>query len=179
MSLKKKTIDHIIQVEGGYVNDPSDSGGETNWGVTKAVARKYGYEGPMRDMPREIAFNIYEDMYWDSMLLDEIEKYSSLVAAEMADTGVNMGIGRASTFLQIALNALNNQGKDYPDIVEDGDIGRGTLAALNSFYTRRGNDGMLVLEKALNCQQGAFYIDLVRRRQKDEKFLYGWLSNRV
>jgi lysozyme family protein len=97
----------------------------------------------------------------------------------MADTGVNMGIGRASTFLQIALNAFNNQGAYYADIVEDGDIGSGTLKALSAYWDKRGIKGKEVLLEALNCQQGAFYLDLTRRRQKDEKYIYGWFSNRV
>lgn len=179
MSLKEKTINHILDVEGGYVNDPSDSGGETNYGITIAVARKCGYSEPMRDMPKSLAFEIYAKKYWDSMCLDDIADYSEVVASEMADTGVNMGIGRASTFLQIALNAFNNQGAYYADIAEDGDIGPGTLKALNAYWDKRGIKGKEVLLEALNCQQGAFYLDLTRRRQKDEKYIYGWFSNRV
>ena len=41
--LKDDTINHIIEIEGGYVNDPNDSGGETNYGVTEKVARDNGY----------------------------------------------------------------------------------------------------------------------------------------
>lgn len=37
--MKDKIINEIIRVEGGYVNDPRDSGGETNFGITVAVAR--------------------------------------------------------------------------------------------------------------------------------------------
>lgn len=44
-NLKREIIDEIIRVEGGYVNDPADSGGETNFGVTVAVARAHGYTG--------------------------------------------------------------------------------------------------------------------------------------
>ena len=178
MSLKAKTISHILDVEGGYVNDENDSGGETNFGITVAVARKSGYMGEMIDMPQEVAYDIYADRYWNSMMLDDIEKFSALVAAELADTGVNMGISRASTFLQVALNALNYGGKHFADIVEDGDIGLGTLRAMNAYYSKRGPEGMEVLAKALNGQQIAFYIDLTRRRQKDETFLYGWIKNR-
>ena len=57
---KKDIINHVIEIEGGYVDDPSDSGGETNYGITKAVARRYGYAGHMRDLPREVAYQIYE-----------------------------------------------------------------------------------------------------------------------
>ena len=39
--------------------------------------------------------------------------------------------------------------------------------------------GEHVMLRALNCLQGAFYINLSRSRQKDETFLYGWLDNRV
>jgi hypothetical protein len=36
-----------------------------------------------------------------------------------------------------------------------------------------------ILLKALNCLQGDRYIRLTRSREKDERFLYGWLKNRV
>jgi lysozyme family protein len=49
--------------EGGYSNNPNDSGGETMWGVTDRVARANGYAGPMKDMPREVAKNIYFASY--------------------------------------------------------------------------------------------------------------------
>ena len=175
-SLKDGTINHIIEVEGGYVNDPNDSGGETNWGVTVRVARKYGYMGAMIDMPRSVAFDIYSDMYWDAINLDDVEQYSQIIAKELADTGVNMGIGRAAEFLQRSLNALNNQGKLYADLVVDRDLGPSTLYALGAFMKHREE---VVLYRALNCLQGAFYIELSERRQKDERFVYGWLLNRV
>jgi len=179
MSLKEKIINAIIEVEGGYVDDSSDSGGETNYGITVNVARKYGYIEPMRDLSKTLAFEIYANRYWDSMSLDHVSRLSHIIAEELADTGVNMGVGRASTFLQVALNAFNNQGLHYADIVEDGDIGPGTLAALKSFMDKRGAKGEGVLHQALNAQQGAFYLDLTRRRQKDERFVYGWFLNRI
>ncbi len=45
----------VFAVEGGYSNNPADPGGETNHGVTVAVARSHGYDGPMREMPKETA----------------------------------------------------------------------------------------------------------------------------
>ncbi len=38
---------------------------------------------------------------------------------------------------------------------------------------------LAALAVALNCDQGVYYKNLSRRRQKDEKFVYGWLKNRV
>ena len=62
--MKEKIINEIIRVEGGYVNDPRDSGGETNFGITVAVARANGYNGRMDCMPRDVAFDIYSAKYW-------------------------------------------------------------------------------------------------------------------
>ena len=52
MNLKHKIINQIIEREGGYVDDISDSGGETKYGITEEVARRYGYDGKMIDLPR-------------------------------------------------------------------------------------------------------------------------------
>ena len=178
-SLKNETIDHIIDIEGGYVNDPRDSGGETNFGITKKVAVSYGYTGEMKLLPKSMAFKIYADKYWDELNLDKIELLSSSVAKELADTGVNMGVGRAAEFLQRSLNALNNQGTLFDDLVLDRNIGPASINALALFISKRGDMGELVLYRALNALQGAFCIELAERRQKDERFVYGWLLNRV
>jgi len=114
-ALKHKLIEGILTREGGYVNDSSDSGGETNWGITIAVARQYKYIGEMIDLPKEKAFNIYSDMYWDVVKADKMLSLSERVTEEVVDTGVNMGPPRAVRFLQRCLNVLNLQGKHYAD----------------------------------------------------------------
>lgn len=178
-SFKNEFINQILAVEGGYVNDPADSGGETNFGITERVARKYGYLEPMKNMPVFVARQIYEALYWDALNLSEIEKLSRRIALELGDTGVNQGVGRAAEFLQRSLNVLNNQQKGYNDIKVDGDLGPNTLNALQKFIAWRGKDGEKVLFNMLNCLQGAFYVNLAERREKDEKFVYGWFKHRV
>lgn len=177
--IKKLIIEEIIDREGGYINDPSDSGGETNFGITVEVARAHGYTGPMKFLPRQTAFNIYAETYWDSLQLDYIEQKSPILAAELADTAVNMGIARAGEFLQRCLNALNDCQKYYPDLKVDGKVGMKTISNFYSYLTARGVKAESVMLKALNCLQGAFYIELCEKREKDEKFLVGWLENRV
>ena len=177
--LKIDTISHIIKVEGGYVNDPNDSGGETNWGITVRVACEYGYMGAMINMPRSVAFDIYSSMYWDALSLDDIEARSHKIAKELADTGVNMGVGRASEFLQRSLNVLNNKGEIFEDIKVDRDIGPATIRSLDAYLSFRSHDGEVVLHRALNNLQGAFCIELAERREKDERFIFGWLLSRV
>jgi hypothetical protein len=48
-------IDEVISREGGYVDHPADRGGPTMFGITEAVARANGYDGPMRNLPRATA----------------------------------------------------------------------------------------------------------------------------
>ena len=88
---------------------------------------------PMRQLPREEAAAIYQRLYWLRPRFDEVAKRAAALAAELFDTGVNMGPAVAATFLQRALTALNRNGKDYPDLVPDGRVGAGTLAALDAF----------------------------------------------
>ncbi len=178
-AFKVKTINHIIQVEGGYINDPTDSGGETNFGITKKTARSYGYIGPMVDLPEWQAFKIYEKLFWDKLRLSDIEELSEEVALELADTGVNQGVGRAAQFLQESLNVLNKGGTLYPDIKVDNSIGSKTIFSLSQYLIKRGVRGELVLFRMLNCLQGAFYVELAKRREKDEKYIFGWYLNRV
>ncbi|WP_299381648.1 glycosyl hydrolase 108 family protein [uncultured Kiloniella sp.] len=177
--LKTKTINNIIDREGeAYTNDPDDSGRKTKWGITEAVARHYGYKGPMWKMPRAKAFEIYESLVWTHLKLDQISIIHFPLAEEVADTATNMGGSAAAKFLQASLNALNNRQKLYPDIKVDGGIGNQTLNALKAFLSHRGNEGGKVITRACNCLQGAKYISLSQSREKDEKYVYGWLLNR-
>ncbi|MBD3610559.1 MAG: hypothetical protein HUJ30_08420 [Gammaproteobacteria bacterium] len=177
--LRDAIINDIINREGGYVNDPADSGGETMYGITEAVARHYGYEGEMEDMPREVAEAIYANLYWNPLHLTSIETMSELITEELADTAVNQGVKRAATFLQRSLNVLNNRGELYIDLIIDGDVGPATLRALGEYLGHRGQEGEQVLHRMLNSLQGAFYVELAERREKDEKFIYGWYRARV
>jgi lysozyme family protein len=173
-------IDGLIEREGGYVDNPADKGGPTCFGITEAVARAHGYAGPMRQLPREEAAAIYRRLYWQRPRLDEVAIRSPRLAAELFDTGVNMGPAVAITFLQRALTALNRGGKDYPDLVPDGRVGAATLGALDSFLRIRGkNSGETVLLRALEALQGERYLRLAERRPANEAFLYGWLANRI
>lgn len=175
----KDVIDHIIDIEGGYVDDPDDSGGETNWGITEPVAREYGYKGQMKNLSREMAFDIYKALYWEDPRYDDVAIVSEKVARKLFDIGVNAGVHRASVSFQRVLNVFNNRGTYYPDLVVDGKIGPKTLDTFSAFFARRGNHGLEVFHESLTCLQGAFYIGLAEAREKDEKFVYGWISNRV
>lgn len=172
-------IDAVIGREGGYSAHPADRGGATRWGITEAVARAHGYRGDMRGFPRDEAVAIYRRAYWLRPNFDRIAALAPAVAAELFDTGVNMGPAVAVSFLQRALNALNRGTLDYPDIVPGARIDDATTTALAAFLARRAPHGETVLMKALEALQGERYLDLAERRPANEAFLYGWLANRL
>ena len=174
-----EVIDALIEREGGYVNHPSDRGGATKYGITEAVARAHGYQGSMRQMPRDEAAAIYKRLYWHRPRFYQVAKRSEAIAAELFDTGANMGPAVAATFLQRTLSALNRDRKDYADLVPDGRIGPATLSALETFIALRGKGAETVLLRALDALQGERYIRLAERRPANEAFLYGWLANRI
>ena len=134
----------------------------------------------MRSLPRIEAAAIYRRLYWLRPRFDQVAKRSARIAAELFDTGANMGPAVAATFLQRALTALNRNGKDYADLTPDGRVGPLTLAALDAFLASRGKrGGETVLLRALEALQGERYLRLAERRPANEAFLYGWLANRI
>jgi lysozyme family protein len=172
-------IEELIDREGGYTDHPADRGGPTMFGITEAVARANGYAGEMRRLPRRQAAAFYRRLYWTRPRFDSVAEAAPRIAAELFDTGVNMGPKVAASFLQRALNALNRGASDYPDIAVDGRIGPATLAALDGFLRRRGPAGETVLLKAIEALQGERYLRLAESRPANEAFLYGWLANRI
>lgn len=172
-------LDQLLEREGGYVNDPADAGGETNYGITEAVARENGYDGDMRDMPEEFAREVYRQEYWLEPGFDKVSEISDAIAEELLDTGVNMGTSIAGKFLQQALNALNHGGATYRDVTIDGIIGPQSLSCLRTYVDIRADTGIKVMLKAMNCLQGARYIEISQTRPANERFVYGWLRERV
>jgi lysozyme family protein len=169
-------IEKILEAEAGYVNHPSDKGGETCWGITVAVARAFGYTGPMQTLPRTLAKKIYLARHWVEPQFDRVGALSMTIAEELADTGVNMGTGTAARFLQEWLTALNLRGKLYPDLVADGRIGSMTLYALKTYLQKRGKEGEGRLLMALRCSQGCRYRAIAVADETQEDFVYGWLG---
>lgn len=172
-------IEDVIEREGGYVDHPADRGGPTRWGITEAVARRQGYMDDMRHLPQSDAAAIYKRLYWIAPAFDKIAEVAPNLAAALFDTGINMGTGTATGFLQRALNALNRNARDYADLTVDRRVGPATLLALAAFLRKRGAGGEDVLLKAVEALQGAHYVRLAETRPSQEAFLYGWLANRI
>ncbi len=88
----EQALDFVLKWEGGYVFDPLDPGGETNFGISK---RAY----PMLDvksLTREEAADIYRHDYWDKAGCEGLSWPLDMV---VFDTAVNLGVRRALEFL--------------------------------------------------------------------------------
>lgn len=110
-----EALETVLKHEGGYVNHPSDPGGETNYGITKRVAVAHGYTGSMRDIPMSVVREIYRRSYWDAV---KAEKLPADLRFHVFDAAVNSGVSRAAKWLQ-----------DCAGVAADGIIGPRTLAA--------------------------------------------------
>lgn len=169
-------IAEVIRREGRYSNDANDSGGETCWGITKPVARAYGYQGAMRDLPVSVATEIYLRRYWIEPGFARVFDLAPGLAECLLDYGVLTGQETAAKHLQRALNHFNRQGADYADVGADGRIGTLTLAALAGFKAKRGATGLEVLSDLVESMHRVYLVELTERRQKDEAYAYGWQS---
>lgn len=182
---KEDIILRVLDIEKGYVNDPKDSGGETNFGITIMVAhqhekmlrRDFGWNGKMIDLTKPMAIHIYEENYWKPLRLDTIIKTSPFLADKLFDISVNIGMRRAGEWLQRALNAFNREQRDYLDVTEDGYVGDRTLEALNGLIRHRGKkDAVDRLIMALIVLQGYHYLEISRKYPKNETFVWGWYA---
>jgi lysozyme family protein len=82
----------ILQEEGGYVNNPADPGGETNFGISKRAYPQVDIKLLTVDKAKEI----YRRDYWLPMGL-ESQKYGP--ALVLMDCAVNQGVKRSQSIL--------------------------------------------------------------------------------
>lgn len=115
-------ISLLLREEKGYVNDPRDSGLETNWGIS----RKSYPHLPIALLTRDDAIAIYWRDYWTPIRGDALPGGLDLLMLECA---VNQGVETAVTLLQEEINEYR-AAKD--DIDVDGDLGPQTLAAIRA-----------------------------------------------
>lgn len=108
----EQAIGRVLGHEGGYVNDPRDSGGETKWGISK---RSYP-DLNIATLSRPEAIAIYKRDFWDP--LDNLVSDDALTY-QLLDAAVNHGIGNAVRMLQRAVS-----------VADDGHFGEYSRAAL-------------------------------------------------
>jgi lysozyme family protein len=159
----KIAFKEIIGIEGGYVNNPNDRGGETKYGISKRAYPNLD----IKNLTLQNAQDIYYKDYWSAIKLDYVEDLK--IALELFDTAVNMGIRTASKMFQEALNLLNRNGSNFSDLTIDGDIGSKTITA----YIKVDK---AILLKVLNGLQFKRYVEIVEKDSRQEVFFNGWMK---
>lgn len=158
----ERALAHVLEMEGGYDEDPYDPGGPTNRGITLSeFVRDKGLEftsenfaalkAELKAITPDTVRRIYRRNYWDAASCPELPPPLALFHF---DAAVNQGVAGAARMLQQAVGAE-----------VDGEVGPLTLAAVASHPT----------EETL-----AAYADVRRRRYRALptfwRFGKGWLS---
>ena len=94
-----KCIQFVLKHEGGYVNDPVDPGGETNFGISH---KSYPDEN-IKNMTIDRAKEIYFRDYWTPL---NCENYSDKTALSILDSGVNCGTGTVKKWVSEIIDEI-------------------------------------------------------------------------
>lgn len=160
MAKYENIVPYILRWEGGFVNDPDDSGGATNLGVTIATFRAYyGKQKTTEDLIHMTMGqweHIFKTGYWDKILGDGIRSQS--VANIIVDWCWMSGVKRVIKKVQKLLG-----------VKADGIFGPKTLEALNSV-----NPSTMFL--CIKSARVDYYKEIVGLNPKNRKFLKGWLN---
>ena len=143
-------IGFILKHEGGYVDDPTDKGGETNYGISKRAYPSVDIKG----LTLEGAKEIYKRDYWDK---GHCEKLPEEIRYIHFDGCINHGISRAVKILQKASGCKYIDGLFGPETTAKSKSVSIELYALHRLY---------------------FYCEIVRRNNSQAKFIGGW-KNRI
>jgi lysozyme family protein len=153
----QKSFELMLKSEGGFVNHPSDPGGMTNLGVTKATWENWvgreSDEAEMRGLTPEKVEPLYKKKYWDAVRGDELPPSISYLCFDFA---VNAGAGRSIKTLQTAVG-----------VTPDGGFGPMTMAAVQAV------DPVELIERFSQAKE-----DFYRSLDTFATFGKGWL-NRV
>lgn len=164
MSRIDECLKFTLKWEGGYVNDPDDPGGATNYGVIQETYDKYrdgkGLEKQsVKKISKEEYTEIYRKSYWNAVKADKIPAPLDLV---MFDSGINNGMRTSIKWLQASVGAA-----------ADGDWGAKTDKAISEYIEEHG--ALKLAQQVLNFRESR-YRSLVVKNPKLKKFLKGWMN---
>jgi len=155
----------IIGREGGYVNDPDDPGGATNFGVTIHTMRSLGLDldrdgvitpQDVRRLTREQAIEIFEKHYFEKPLIGMLP---DVLHATVFDMYVNAG-ANAVKILQRLLNDMGHA------LAVDGQLGPKTIGAAQEAYMSAPDH----IADAYGIARRNYYFRIADRRAASRKF---------
>lgn len=155
-----EAIETVLHNEGGFVDDPDDDGGATNWGISLRFYKKINPSATVEDIKNltpQRAMEIYKQYFWDPNHYGDIKDID--IATKVFDAAVNSGPVPANICLQRAIKAQS----PAQILLEDGVLGPKSIAAINSYDKS-------TLLPALKSELAGHY-----RQIADKKYLNGWL----
>lgn len=161
---------HILKVEGGFVDNPRDPGGATNFGITLQTLADYSGLPSLpisvvKNLTQQQAEKIYEHKYWNVMRLDRVR--SKNLCLVLFDQGVNGGPVTAIKMLQEVLNESFGE-----KLTVDGVIGNKTDVAIATASEEK------LLRKLIQKAQ-LRYITICVNNPSQLEFLRGWFKRTV
>ncbi len=172
-----EVVTHTLKHEGGFVDDPVDTGGATKWGISLRFAMlvediidiDLDDDGDVdvediKLITREIATEIYRVQFWEKYSYYKID--SLAIAQKTFDLSVNMGPRKTHLVLQRALRAVNHK------VTQDGIIGVKTLSAINSSIMLN----KIALISSMKSEAAGMYREIIAKHNAFEKYRNGWLN---
>lgn len=162
-------LDDIIRREGGYVNNPLDRGGPTNFGITKQTLRECRGKpvsiGDVRRLTVEEAKDIYRSRYY---VETGISTLPSLIQPAVLDFAVHSGQSRAIRVLQAVCNAMCSFAEP---LSIDGKIGPRTRLAVRTTLDRNGEAAVI----DNYCERRLAFLDkIIQKDPSQAVFRRGW-----
>jgi len=164
-----KIIEKVLQLEGGLVNDPADSGGITNFGITLPFLRQFqktATEEDIKSLTKEAAIHIYLTLF----SISKTQLLPMPLQPIFFDTVVMSGAKKAVVLLQRTLNLPCYNSGQY--LLEDGILGEKTLNELLKIWE---DFGLQVVNSYADIREEFFnaHADISPAK---EKFLKGWIK---
>ncbi len=165
MQSVRQIAQDIVIREGGYVNDPDDPGGATNFGVTIHTMRRLGLDldhdgiitpADVRRLTRDQAVGIFLEHYYKRPLIAELPEP---LQATVFDMYVNAG-GNAVKILQRLLVEMGQS------VSVDGALGPQSIQAVRRAY--RASPDYFV--DAYGIARRNYYFRLADRRVASRKY---------
>lgn len=158
----EEAVNFVLANEGGYVNNPNDPGGETNFGISQKFLEKYNRAA--KKITKEEAIFVYKKFFWEDVGYESIEEQK--ICNYIFDMAVNHGKTQAIKITQRALWPYFSGNLAY--IVDDGILGSRTMLEIN-------HQG-INLKYTLQSERAGFYRLLVALEPSRKEFLNGWLN---
>jgi lysozyme family protein len=180
-------LSNIYSVEGGYVNDRHDPGGETNMGVTKATARASGWRGTMLAFPKQCftaqdicADRIYYEKFIELPGYVPVIQSDPAIGEELVNTAVNTGYVYENKWFQKSLNDNCPSLPGLQPLTPDGHLGSGTMTYYAACRTKLTPQVFCVhMLDSLDGYQKQYYISISIKNPNNKRYLKGWLANRI